>query len=94
MNEVEFKNRREEERLEADAWADVLVRFGEGRFSDLHCPHCQTDRQFEYLMHENGFTVRCRACGRFVHGSGGRPDWLKNDAGPIDDYTPVPEADR
>ena len=94
MNDDDIQKRLEDERLEADGWADVLSTFGEGRFSELHCPHCHSDKQFEYLIHENGFTVRCRACNRFVHGSGGLPVWLGSDMGPADDYSLVPETDR
>lgn len=93
MNKAEIQKRREEERLEAGGWADVLAKFGEGRFSELHCPHCHTDKQFAYLIHENGFTVRCTVCGRFVHGSGGRPAWLECASGLTDDYCPVPDGD-
>ena len=90
MNEQEIRERLEEERREAPGWADVLTKFTEGRFSELRCPHCQTARQFEYLLHENGFTVRCAVCGRFVHGSGGKPAWVGTEAARRGGYTPVP----
>ena len=60
MNEAEIQKRLEEERSESAGWAEVLANFSQGYFSKLHCPHCGSDRQFEYLTHAHGFTVRCR----------------------------------
>ena len=91
MNERDIEKRLEEERLEADGWADVLVKFSARQFSELHCPHCGKQRQFEYLVHENGFTVRCKVCLRFVHGSGGLPAWLEDRELSTDSYRPIPE---
>lgn len=93
MNEAEVQKRLEEERSESAGWAEVLANFSQGYFSKLHCPHCGADRQFEYLTHANGFTIRCRACERFIHGSGGIPHWLDDGSSAFDEYRPVPQAD-
>ena len=93
MNEAEVQKRLEEERSESAGWAEVLANFSQGYFSKLHCPHCGSDRQFEYLTHANGFTIRCRKCERFVHGSGGLPHWLDEGLSAFDEYRSVPQAD-
>ena len=93
MNKAEVQKRLEEERLESAGWAEVLANFSQGYFSKLHCPHCRTDRQFEYLTHANGFTVRCCECQRVVHGSGGIPHWLGEGLSAFDEYRAVPQTD-
>ncbi len=90
MDEADIRRRLEEDRRESNGWIDVLRNFGDGRLSELHCPHCGSDNQFEYLIHEWGYTIRCAQCHRFIHARGGPPEWLGNHVGPTHEYYPVP----
>lgn len=90
MNNAEVERRLKEEESEAACWINVLALFSHGDFEALKCPHCGAAKKFEYLVHPHGFTLRCRECSRFVHGSGERPSWLSDSSQETKQYRPVP----